>query len=324
MNTMHERKPNRHRLIARIRPSLHAMVCLVLGALIITGCQTPNHQQPSTGQGRTERPVARPAPNVAQNPRSPTGAQANVEVLAAALASQLASADLRQLISNRLERAARLLATLNDIDAAIATTVENVRNTETIAFKKVAPVFEQGRLVKSSRVLTAGELIQTGERLDLAIQGPGFFRIGLPGGGSAYTRAGAFQSSSDGTMVSRQGHKLLDLNPVTNSATSVEVSRHGEMKVSSANGAAVFSIVLASFPNPSGLAVNEEGLFLETAASGSPELGRPGSEPGRFGEIAQGYLEASNANAVEESVRLRALLSWKRQIEEALLSPSDR
>lgn len=159
------------------------------------------------------------------------------------------------------------------------------------------------RAVATSRVFTNGELTQTGEKLDVAISGDGFFEVQLPDGTRAYTRDGAFKTSSDGTITTNEGLTVLSgFQPVPAGTTSVTISATGDVTYSGSSGNTTFTTQLTRFVNAGGLESIGKNLYKETSASGPPELGTPGQNG--FGELAQGYLEMSNVKVVEEMVKL--------------------
>ena len=159
------------------------------------------------------------------------------------------------------------------------------------------------RVSATSRIFTTGELTQTGERLDVAINGDGFFEVQMPDGSRAYTRAGAFKTAADGTVRTSEGLTVLSgFQPIPVGSTNVNISGNGFVSVKGANGTTEFQVQLARFINPAGLESIGRNLFRETTASGTAELGNP-SENG-FGSLEQGYLEMSNVKVVEEMVKL--------------------
>jgi flagellar basal-body rod protein FlgG len=159
------------------------------------------------------------------------------------------------------------------------------------------------RPVATSKIFTNGELTQTGERLDVAIQGDGFFEVQLPDGTRAYTRDGALKTSSDGRITTSDGLVLQGgFQPIPPGTTSISISPGGDVSTSGPSGSQSFKIQLVRFTNPGGLDSVGRNLYKETPASGSPELGNPG-ESG-FGQLAQGYLEMSNVKIVEEMVNM--------------------
>ena len=159
------------------------------------------------------------------------------------------------------------------------------------------------RVVSTAKVFTQGTLSQTGEKLDIAVQGEGFFEIQRPDGTSAYTRDGSFKLTSTGQVVTNDGLPVLSgFQPIPVGATSISVATTGEVTVSTPTGTTNFQIQLVRFANPTGLENAGGNLYLETTASGTPELGNPGVQG--FGTTIQGYLEGSNVNVVNEMVNL--------------------
>jgi flagellar basal-body rod protein FlgG len=164
-------------------------------------------------------------------------------------------------------------------------------------------VGEGSRPVATSRIFTNGDLTQTGEQMDVAIQGDGFFEVQMPDGTRAYTRDGAFKTASDGRIVTSDGLPLQGgFQPVPPGTTNVTMSPTGDVTYTGANGTTTFQVQLVRFNNPGGLESMGSNLYKETNASGSPELGAPGSNG--FGTLQQNYLEMSNVKVVEEMVNL--------------------
>jgi flagellar basal-body rod protein FlgG len=159
------------------------------------------------------------------------------------------------------------------------------------------------RPVATSKVFTNGELTQTGERLDVAIQGDGFFEVQLPDGTRAYTRDGALKTGSDGRITTSDGLVLQGgFQPIPSGTTSVSISPTGDVTTTGPNGTQCFKVQLVRFANPAGLESVGRNLYKETTASGTAELGNAGENG--FGELAQGYLEMSNVKIVEEMVNM--------------------
>jgi flagellar basal-body rod protein FlgG len=156
----------------------------------------------------------------------------------------------------------------------------------------------------TSRIETQGNLNPTGNTLDVALEGDGFFQVELPGGGQpAFTRAGNFTLSNDGTLVTSQGYALQPPVQVPAGAQSITIATDGTVSAitpGNAEPALLGQLSVASFINPAGLRAIGDNFLVETAASGPAELGFAG-ENGR-GQIRQGMLEASNVNVVEELV----------------------
>ena len=159
------------------------------------------------------------------------------------------------------------------------------------------------RVAATSKVFTQGQLTQTGEQFDVAIQGDGFFEVQRADGTIGYTRDGSFKLNAQGQMVNVDGLPLIGgFQPIPAGASSVNIAQNGEVTVQSASGTQTFRLTMTRFAKPSGLRSLGGNLYDETAASGTPESGSP-SEAG-FGSIIQGYTGASNVNIVEEMVNL--------------------
>ncbi len=154
-----------------------------------------------------------------------------------------------------------------------------------------------------SRINTQGSLNATENPYDLAIQGEGYFQIVKPDGTTAYTRAGNFQVSAEGQLVTSEGFPLQPDIRVPEGITAVTIGADGKVTASIAGQtdvSEVGQIEIARFANPAGLLPLGDNLYQATQASGEPQTGVPGSE-GR-GAIRQGALEASNVNVVQELV----------------------
>ncbi|MCB2065042.1 MAG: flagellar basal-body rod protein FlgG [Erythrobacter sp.] len=157
----------------------------------------------------------------------------------------------------------------------------------------------------TTRIDTQGTLSTTGNALDLALDGDGFFQVELPGGQTAYTRAGNFTLSAEGTLVTAQGYAVQPAIQVPAGAQSITVGSDGTVTAivdGDATPAELGQLTIASFVNPAGLQAAGDNLLLETAASGAADAGIAGQN-GR-GQIRQGMLEASNVNVVEELVEM--------------------
>jgi flagellar basal-body rod protein FlgG len=159
------------------------------------------------------------------------------------------------------------------------------------------------RAVATSKVFTEGELTQTGESLDMAIQGDGFFQVTMPDGTLAYTRDGAFKTSSTGQITTSDGLSVQSgFQPIPIGTTGVTVSPDGTVTLTSASGQTNFQIQLVRFANPAGLQSIGRNLYIETPASGTPETGVP-NQAG-YGSLQQNYLEMFNVKVVEEMVNM--------------------
>ena len=155
------------------------------------------------------------------------------------------------------------------------------------------------------RITEQGNVISTGNTLDLAIQDRGLFRIELPSGEDGYTRAGAFQLSPDGEIVTTDGFTVAPGIAIPQDAVDISISATGDVQVKIAGQVDplnVGQLELVTFPNVAGLEAIGDNMFLETPASGSAIVGVPGLDG--VGTILQGFLETSNVNPVHEITTL--------------------
>ncbi len=159
------------------------------------------------------------------------------------------------------------------------------------------------RPVAVSKVFSQGEYEQTNNELDLAIEGRGFFKV-LVNGEELYTRAGHFKVDRDGYVVTPDGARLQPEFTVPNGTVRIEVTQDGLITALDANGTALAQVqlLLYDFPNPAGLYAIGRNLYRASDAAGDVIEGQPGREG--FGTIAQGYLEMSNVDVVEEMVQM--------------------
>lgn len=161
------------------------------------------------------------------------------------------------------------------------------------------------RMVATEKLHTQGNVVQTNNALDLAIEGRGFFQILQSDGSIAYSRDGSFKMDAQGQLVTANGHVLQPGITIPSSAQSITIGADGTVSVQVSGAASptqVGSIQLADFINPTGLQPIGKNLFVETAASGSPQAGTPGLTG--LGTLVQGSLETSNVNVVEELVNM--------------------
>lgn len=150
-----------------------------------------------------------------------------------------------------------------------------------------------------------GPLAETGNRLDVAINGPGWFQIAGPNGETLYTRAGAFNTNAEGQVVTADGYQIEPPIAVPPGTTAIEINQTGEVFArleGEAEMVSVGQITLANFANPAGLNALGGNLFQPTEASGAAVTGLPGSIS--FGTVQQGYLESSNVDPVREITEL--------------------
>ncbi len=209
----------------------------------------------------------------------------------------------------------------------------NLANVNTVGFKRDRPVFEDllyqtvrqagasssqdselpsgltigtgVRIVSTEKLFTQGNLVTSDNQLDIAIQGRGFYEILLPDGTSAYTRDGAFQVDSQGQLVNPSGYVLQPGITIPAQTINVTIGTDGTVSALTSGNSTptqIGTLQLIDFINPTGLQPRGENLFLETAASGSPQPGTPGLNG--LGTLVQGSLETSNVNVVEELVNM--------------------
>jgi flagellar basal-body rod protein FlgG len=210
----------------------------------------------------------------------------------------------------------------------------NIANMNTVGFKKQSAVFEdllyqtqeqpgaqssdQGNIVPTGvqigagvkagsvyRITGQGTLTNTGNALDLAINGRGYFQVLLPSGETAYTRAGNFSVNSQGQIVTQDGYLVQPTMAVPQNATNITISQTGQVQATIPGSTAptvVGQLQLATFLNDAGLEATGNNLFMESAASGPATAANPGS-PGD-GVVMQGYTEASNVDPVSEITNL--------------------
>lgn len=161
------------------------------------------------------------------------------------------------------------------------------------------------KTVAVQKLFTQGDFINTGNNLDLVIEGDGFFQVTMPDGNTAYTRAGAFKMDKDGRVVTSDGYPLADNVTIDPAATQITIAADGSVSQVVGNSPtpqALSPIQVAKFINPGGLLALGKNLFLATDASGEATVGTAGID-GR-GTINQGFLENSNVNIVEEMANL--------------------
>ena len=159
------------------------------------------------------------------------------------------------------------------------------------------------QMTGTARIETQGSLTTTGNSLDLAIEGGGYFQIQMPDGRTSYTRAGDFKLSAEGTLVTSDGMTVQPQIQVPQGVTSISIGGDGTVSVQQAGQDGLTElgrIEIARFVNPAGLQSIGNNLLIETPASGAAQVGAPGEE-GR-GSLRSGAIEASNVNVVEELV----------------------
>jgi len=163
----------------------------------------------------------------------------------------------------------------------------------------------------TDKVFTVGDVKQTGQPYDLAINGQGFFEVTLPDGSTAYTRSGVFHVGADGSLLTEDGYPLSAKITVPSDATAVTIASDGTVQATvptDKSPTTLGQIELVTFVNPSGLKPLGNNLFQATTDgdvstnSGDPQSGTPGQNG--IGTLAQGFLESSNVNLIEEMVNL--------------------
>jgi flagellar basal-body rod protein FlgG len=161
------------------------------------------------------------------------------------------------------------------------------------------------RLAAVSKIFSTGDINPTGNQLDVAIEGDGFFQIQSPDGTTKYSRAGAFKRDSQGRMVTADGYPMLPEVVVPSNASSVTIGADGTVSVMQSGQSAptvIGTMQLATFANPAGLSSAGHNLYEETEASGTPITGTPGQNG--IGIVSQGFLEMSNVSVMEEMVSM--------------------
>lgn len=161
------------------------------------------------------------------------------------------------------------------------------------------------RVVATEKIHTQGNLVQTGNALDVAIEGRGFIQVLLPDGTLGYTRDGAMKLDAQGQLVTANGYVVQPGITLPVDAQSITIGADGTVSVLTPGSAAptqVGGLQLADFVNPAGLQPIGKNLFVETAASGTPQVGTPGTNG--LGALVQGSLESSNVNVVEELINM--------------------
>ena len=161
------------------------------------------------------------------------------------------------------------------------------------------------QMVATQKLHSQGNVLQTQNPYDMAIQGYGFFQVLHPNGNMAYSRNGEFQINGEGQIVTSSGYSLQPAIVVPPNAMSVSIGKDGVVSITLPGQPElnqIGQIQLATFQNPSGLTAVGENLFVETAASGAPQVGAPGGNG--LGTVIQGSLEGSNVNVVEELVNM--------------------
>ena len=161
------------------------------------------------------------------------------------------------------------------------------------------------RTVATSRSFAQGNLQQSGNKLDVAIQGNGFFQVTMPDGTTNYTRDGSFQVDSSGQLVTATGLPIANGVTVPANATGIAIAGDGTVTAQipgSITAQSIGTIALANFANPAGLDPKGQNLYAESTASGQAISGTPGADG--LGSLMQGFVETSNVNVVQELVTM--------------------
>ena len=156
----------------------------------------------------------------------------------------------------------------------------------------------------TEKIFTQGDVVQTSNQLDLAIQGDGFFQVKKPDGTYAYTRDGSFQVDSQGRVVTSTGYVLDPPISLDDNTLTVSIAKDGTVTAQKVGGTSqvIGNIELARFMNPGGLTALGDNLYGQTESSGTPIIGTPGQNG--FGSVNQGYLESSNVDIVQEMINM--------------------
>jgi flagellar basal-body rod protein FlgG len=200
----------------------------------------------------------------------------------------------------------------------------NLANVNTTGFKKGRAAFQDlvyqnirqvgaqssqntqyPRIVATEKVYEQGSMQQTGNALDIAVTGRGFFQITLPDGTLAYTADGSFHMDGQGNLVTANGYAMSPAITIPANSQSITIGSDGTVTVTTAGSATptqVGQIQLADFLNSAGLQPRGDNLLIESVSSGAPQVGTPGTNG--LGATQQGSLETSNVNVVEELVSM--------------------
>ncbi|NCS87710.1 MAG: flagellar basal-body rod protein FlgG [Ignavibacteria bacterium CG2_30_36_16] len=156
----------------------------------------------------------------------------------------------------------------------------------------------------TQKIYRQGDVVETRNQLDIAIQGEGFLQIQKPDGSFVYTRDGSLKVNSEGKLITASGYKIDPEVSLDENTMGVIISRDGYIEIEELKGdkVSVGQVELVRFMNPAGLKALGDNLYAETEASGKPILGTAGSDG--FGEVVQGFLEASNVDIVEEMIAM--------------------
>ncbi len=161
------------------------------------------------------------------------------------------------------------------------------------------------RVGATQKIFTTGDFEETGNSLDVAIEGDGFFQVRTPSGDTAYTRDGSFKKDSEGKLVTSDGYELEPSVTIPSGATDITIGEDGSVTATvqgQSEPQSCGNIELVKFLNPAGLMNQGKNLFTSTVASGDPITGTPGQDG--LGKLSSGYVEMANVKVVEEMVNL--------------------
>jgi len=161
------------------------------------------------------------------------------------------------------------------------------------------------KTVATEKLFTQGNHVETGNPLNMEIQGRGFFQVLLPDGSVSYSRDGSFHRNEQGQMVTSNGYQVQPSITIPEDSLTLSIGNDGVVSVvqpGSSSPTQIGNIQLADFVNPAGLQPVGKNLFLESASSGAPRISTPGLNG--LGTVSQGALESSNVNVVEELVNM--------------------
>ena len=164
-----------------------------------------------------------------------------------------------------------------------------------------------------TKIFTQGDLIQTENELDVAIQGNGFLQVEIPNGNTAYTRSGALKRDGDGRITTSDGYPIIPAITIPDGAQQITIGETGIVSAligDDTESTVLGTLQLASFTNDSGLLAMGQNLFEESSSSGTAQTGTPGDDG--YGTLLQTYLEGSNVNIVEE---LASMITTQRAYE---------
>ena len=209
----------------------------------------------------------------------------------------------------------------------------NLANVNTNGFKSTRPIFQDllyqtyrspggqssqqtqlptglqlgtgAQTVATERIFTQGTLQQSGNQLDVAINGNGFLQVQMPDGTTAYTRDGSLTQNAQGQLVTPTGYLLIPQITLPTGTTQVTIAPDGTVSALAGNSTTptqIGQIQLANFINPAGLSSQGQNLYLESQASGNPTTSTPGLNG--LGTLQQGFVENSNVNVTEELVNM--------------------